>query len=98
MTTNPKRIKEAKKKKACNGIIIKPNQIGTITETLKAAKIAKKIGWKIIVSHRSSETRDDFISDLAVGIGAHFIKSGAPGPAERMSKYNRLLEIEKVLL
>ncbi len=96
-TTNAKRIKKAKRKKACEGVIIKPNQIGTITETLKVAKLAKKFGWKIIVSHRSGETKDDFISDLAVGVGADFIKSGTPGPIERMSKYNRLLEIEKEL-
>lgn len=91
--TNLKRIKEAKEKEACNGIILKPNQIGTVTETIAAAKLAKKFEWKIIVSHRSAETPDDFIADLAVGIRAEFIKSGAPGPAERMAKYNRLLKI-----
>ncbi|MDI6882895.1 MAG: phosphopyruvate hydratase [Patescibacteria group bacterium] len=95
--SNPKRIKEANKKKACKGIILKPNQIGTVTETVEAARLAKEFGWKIIVSHRSGETNDDFIADLAVGIGADFIKSGAPGPKERMAKYNRLLEIEKEL-
>ena len=94
-TTNPQRIKLAKKQRLCNGIIIKPNQIGTISETLEAAKLAKSFGWKIIVSHRSGETKDDFIADLAVGIKADFIKAGAPGPKERMAKYNRLLEIEK---
>ncbi len=95
--TNLERIKEAKEKEACNGIILKPNQIGTITETIAAAKLAKKFEWKIIVSHRSGETLDDFIADLAVGIRAEFIKSGAPGPAERMAKYNRLLKIEEEL-
>jgi enolase len=94
-TTNPQRIKLAKQQRLCNGIVIKPNQIGTITETLTAAKLAKSFGWKIVVSHRSGETKDDFIADLAVGIGADFIKAGAPGPKERMAKYNRLLEIEK---
>lgn len=96
-TTNIKRAKEAKAKNACNGIIIKPNQIGTITETVETAKLAKSYGWKIMVSHRSGETMDSFISDLAVGIGADFIKSGSPSQPERMVKYNRLLEIESEL-
>ena len=96
-TTNLMRVKKAKRKKFCNGIIIKPNQIGTVTETLKAAKMAKKFEWKIMVSHRSGETRDDFIADLSVGINADFIKSGAPDSPERMAKYNRLLEIERMI-
>jgi len=95
LATNPNRIKEAKEKNACNAAIIKPNQIGTVTETIAAAKLAKSYGWKIIVSHRSGETRDDFISDLAVGIGADFIKAGAPARGERVAKYNRLLRIEE---
>jgi len=95
--TNPKRIKLAKEKKACNAVIIKLNQIGTITETIGAAKLAKSYGWKIIVSHRSGETCDDFIADLAVGIGADFIKAGAPARGERVAKYNRLLRIEEEL-
>ncbi|HUV80975.1 MAG TPA: enolase [Patescibacteria group bacterium] len=95
--TNPKRIKEAHQKKACNAVIIKPNQIGTVSETIESVKLAKSYGWKIIVSHRSGETKDDFIADLAVGSGADFIKTGAPFPKERMVKYNRLLKIEKEL-
>jgi len=95
--TNPERIKLAKKRKACSGVIIKPNQIGTVTETIEAANLAKSFGWKIIVSHRSGETLDDFIADLAVGVEADFIKSGAPFPKERMAKYNRLIQIEKEL-
>ncbi len=95
LTTNIERIKQAQDKKACSGLILKPNQIGTITETLKAAKLAKSFKWKIIVSHRSGDTCDDFISDLAVGIGADFIKSGAPARGERVAKYNRLLRIEQ---
>ena len=94
LTTNIKRIKEAESKKACNGLILKPNQIGTVTETLEAAKLAKSFGWKILVSHRSGETCDDFIADLAVGVGADFFKAGAPLTPKRMIKYNRLLEIE----
>jgi len=95
--TNPKRIKIAKEKGLCNGVIIKINQIGTVTEAIEAAKLAKSFGWKIMVSHRSGETTDDFISDFAVGILADFIKSGAPARGERVAKYNRLLKIEEEL-
>ena len=96
--TNPERIKEAHKKGACNGIILKPNQIGTVTETITAANLAKEFGFKTIVSHRSGETCDDFIADLAQGLGADFIKTGAPARGERVIKYNRLLRIEEELL
>jgi len=95
LTTNIESIRKAKSNGACSGAIIKPNQVGTVTETLEAAKEAKSYGWKILVSHRSGDTCDSFISDLAVGIGADFIKSGAPARGERVSKYNRLLEIEE---
>ncbi len=97
-TTNPKMIEKAGKRKACTGVIIKPNQIGTLTETLEAIKIARKYRLKILVSHRSGDTCDDFIADLAVASGADFIKSGAPARGERVAKYNRLLEIEEDLL
>jgi len=97
LTTNIKRIKQAKAKEACNGAIIKINQIGTITETFEAIELAKIYGWKIIISHRSGETTDSFIADLAVGSGAEFIKSGAPYKKERLAKYNRLLKIENEL-
>ncbi|MBI1866569.1 MAG: enolase [Candidatus Staskawiczbacteria bacterium] len=96
-TTNIKKIKEAHNKSACNGVILKLNQIGTVSETIEASKLAKSFGWKTIVSHRSGETMDDFIADLAVGIGADFIKSGSPAKDERMVKYSRLLEIEREL-
>ena len=95
LATNPERIKLAKKKNACNGAIIKPNQIGTVSEAIEAAKLAKSYSWKIMVSHRSGETNDDFIADFAVGIGADFIKAGAPARGERVAKYNRLLRIEE---
>jgi len=95
LVTNYKRMKLAKRKNVCNGAVIKPNQIGTITETIEAVKLAKSFGWKIMVSHRSGETLDNFIADLAAGIGAEFIKSGAPFAKERMVKYNRLLRIEE---
>ncbi|OGZ65929.1 MAG: phosphopyruvate hydratase [Candidatus Staskawiczbacteria bacterium RIFCSPHIGHO2_02_FULL_34_10] len=96
-TTNIKKIKEAQNKYACNGVIIKLNQIGTVSETIEAVNLAKSYGWKIMVSHRSGETLDDFIADFAVGVGADFIKSGAYTKEERMVKYQRLLEIEKEL-
>jgi enolase len=95
--TNPKRIKMAKEKGLCNAVVIKINQIGTVNEAIEAVKLAKSFGWKIMVSHRSGETTDDFIADFAVGIGADFIKSGAPARGERVAKYNRLLKIEEEL-
>lgn len=95
LTTNIERIVRAYREQACSGTIIKPNQIGTVTETIEAVKLAKSYGWKILVSHRSGDTADSFIADLAVGIGADFIKSGAPARGERVAKYNRLLEIEE---
>jgi enolase len=95
IATNPERIKLAKERELCNAMILKINQIGTVTEALEAAKLAKDFGWKIMVSHRSGETNDDFISDLAVGISADFIKTGAPARGERVAKYNRLLKIEE---
>lgn len=93
LVTNPSLIQRAAKDTVCNGVIIKINQIGTVSQAMKAALLAKQFAWKTIVSHRSGETMDDFIADFAVGINADYIKSGAPGPAERMVKYNRLLEI-----
>ena len=91
--TNVKRIKE--KKDYCQACIIKPNQIGTVTETIEACKLALSFNWKLIVSHRARETMDDFIADLSVGVGADFIKTGAVTQKERMAKYNRVLAIEK---
>lgn len=94
LATNPKRVQKAIDEKACNGAVIKPNQVGTITETLNVVKMARDAGWKIIVSHRSGETNDSFIADFAVGVAADFIKSGAPARGERVAKYNRLAAIE----
>jgi len=96
--TNSKRIQVAQEKGLCNGMILKLNQIGSVSEGIEAFKLAKSFGWKIIVSHRSGETNDDFIADFAVGVGADFIKTGAPAGGERVAKYNRLLEIEQDLL
>jgi enolase len=80
-----------------NSILIKLNQIGTLSETLSVMEMAKKYGYKNIVSHRSGESEDTFISDLAVAVNAPFIKSGAPCRSDRVAKYNRLLLIEKEL-
>jgi enolase len=96
-TTHADKIKDGAKSKAANGVIIKPNQIGTLTETFKAIKTAQKNGFKVIISHRSGETEDSFIADLAVAVGADFIKSGAPARSERLAKYNRLLKIEELV-
>ena len=93
--TNAKRLKIGIEQKLANAIIIKPNQIGTITETIETANMAKRAGFKIIVSHRSGETLDAAIAHLAVGLGAPFIKAGAPARPERMVKYNELLKIEE---
>ena len=98
LVTNSERIKKAQKEKAVNTALLKINQIGTVSEALEYAKLARDFGWKIMVSHRSGETLDDFIADFSVGIGADFIKSGAPSQKERMTKYNRLLEIEKEII
>lgn len=94
LATNPKRLQKAIDEKACNCAVIKPNQIGTVTETLNVVKMARDAGWKIIVSHRSGETNDSFIADFAVGVAADYIKSGAPARGERVAKYNRLSAIE----
>jgi len=95
--TNVERIKKALKYDACNCLLLKVNQIGTITEALDAVKLVRKNGWNVQVSHRSGETEDTFIADLAVGLGAGQIKSGAPCRGERTAKYNQLLRIEEEL-
>jgi len=95
--TNPKRIQKAADEKACNALLLKINQIGTLTEALLAAKLAQKNNWKIMVANRSGETDDAFIADLAVGIGCGQIKAGAPCRGERLAKYNQLLRIEEKL-
>ncbi len=97
LATNPKRVEKAVREKSCNAILVKPNQIGTITETLRVIKIAKDAGWKIVVSHRSGETNDSFIADFSVGVSADYAKFGAPCRGERVAKYNRLSTIEAEL-
>jgi enolase len=97
LVTNKKRLEEAIQKNACNAILIKPNQIGTISETVSVIKLAKKNNFSIIVSHRSGDTDEDFLADFAVGVGADFVKFGAPGRGERIAKYNRLSFIQDYL-
>ncbi|MFA5050673.1 MAG: phosphopyruvate hydratase [Patescibacteria group bacterium] len=96
-TTNIDHLKKGIEERAANSILIKPNQIGTLTETINCIKLAQANNYKIVISHRSGETSDDFISDLAVAVGADFIKAGAPNRGERVAKYNRLMEIEEEL-
>ena len=97
ISTNKDRLQKAIDHKACNTVIIKPNQAGTVTETIDTVKTANSGGIKIVVSHRSGETNDDFIADFAVGVNADYVKFGAPARGERVAKYNRLLEIEHEL-
>lgn len=97
LVTNPKRIKRAIKEQAANAVLIKPNQIGTLTETLEAIELAHRAGWKAVISHRSGETEDTFIADLAVATGTGQIKTGSLSRSERTSKYNQLLRIEEEL-
>ena len=97
LTTNVRRIAQAVERQCANAVLVKPNQIGTLTETLDAIAAAEKVGWNSIISHRSGETEDTFIADLAVGAGAGQIKAGAPGRGERVGKYNRVLRIEEEL-
>ncbi len=95
--TNMSRLKRGIDKKVANAILIKPNQIGTLTETLDTIQMAKENGYKTIISHRSGETEDTTIADIAVGINSMQIKTGAPCRTDRVAKYNRLLKIEKEL-
>lgn len=97
ITTNPYRLQTAISKKSVTGVVIKPNQIGTVLESLAVAEVAREAGLKLVVSNRSGETNDDFIADFAVAISADYVKFGAPARGERVAKYNRLLHIEKQL-
>lgn len=95
--TNPIRIKTAVEKNACNCLLLKVNQIGSVTESIDAHLLAKKNGWGTMVSHRSGETEDSFIADLVVGLSTGQIKTGAPCRSERLCKYNQILRIEEEL-
>ena len=96
-TTNPERIRRGIAEKCSNSVLIKLNQIGTLTETLEAVRTTQQAGWSTVISHRSGETEDTTIADLAVATGAGQIKTGAPARSERVAKYNRLLRIEREL-
>uniref|UniRef100_A0A452GVR5 phosphopyruvate hydratase n=1 Tax=Gopherus agassizii TaxID=38772 RepID=A0A452GVR5_9SAUR len=95
--TNPKRIERAVEEKACNCLLLKVNQIGSVTEAIQACKLAQENGWGVMVSHRSGETEDTFIADLVVGLCTGQIKTGAPCRSERLAKYNQLMRIEEEL-
>uniref|UniRef100_A0AAQ5ZF56 phosphopyruvate hydratase n=1 Tax=Amphiprion ocellaris TaxID=80972 RepID=A0AAQ5ZF56_AMPOC len=95
--TNPKRIAKGVAEKSCNCLLLKVNQIGSVTESLQACKMAQSNGWGVMVSHRSGETEDTFIADLVVGLCTGQIKTGAPCRSERLAKYNQLLRIEEEL-
>ena len=95
--TNPRRVQKAIDNKLCNALLLKVNQIGTLTESIEAVNMAKDAGWGIMTSHRSGETEDNFIADLAIGLNAGQIKTGAPCRSERLAKYNQLLRIEEEL-
>lgn len=97
LVTNPKRIQKAIDNKSCNALLLKVNQIGSVTESIQASNLARSVGWGVMVSHRSGETEDSFIADLVVGLGTGQIKTGAPCRSERLAKYNQLLRIEDEL-
>merc|ERR1712066_1055027 len=97
LVTNTKRIAKALDVKACNALLLKVNQIGSITEAIDAANMSMRNGWGVMVSHRSGETEDCFIADLVVGLRTGEIKTGAPCRSERLAKYNQLIRIEEEL-
>jgi len=97
LVTNPKRIKQGIELKACNALLLKVNQIGSVSESIQACKDAQAAGWAVMVSHRSGETEDTFIADLVVGLKTGQIKTGAPCRSERLAKYNQLMRIEEEL-
>lgn len=97
LVTNPKRVQKGIEEKACNALLVKLNQIGTLTETIEAVELCKKAGWRAVTSHRSGETEDTTIADLAVALNMGQIKTGAPARSDRVAKYNQLLRIEEGL-
>lgn len=97
LVTNTDRIEKAIAQQTCNALLMKVNQIGTLTESLQAIHLSRSANWKIVVSHRSGETEDTSIADIAVGVQSEFVKMGAPARTERTSKYNQLMRIEETL-
>ncbi|MGD8634750.1 MAG: phosphopyruvate hydratase, partial [Anaerolineales bacterium] len=97
LVTNPERVKKAIDTEACNSLLVKVNQIGSLTETLEAVGLCQSAGWTAVTSHRSGETEDATIADLAVAMNTGQIKTGAPARSDRVAKYNQLLRIEDEL-
>ena len=97
LVTNPKRVKAGIDQKLCNALLLKVNQIGSVTESIEASNMSQAAGWGVMVSHRSGETEDSFIGDLVVGLGTGEIKSGAPCRSDRLAKYNQIIRIEEEL-
>lgn len=97
LVTNPTRVRQAIERRSCNALLLKVNQIGSLTESIQAWRMAKEAGWGVMVSHRSGETEDTFIADLVVGLGTGEIKTGAPCRSERLAKYNQIMRIEEEL-
>lgn len=97
LVTNPTRVQVGIDKKLCNALLLKVNQIGSVTESIQASNMSRKAGWGVMVSHRSGETEDNFIGDLVCGLGTGQIKSGAPCRSDRLAKYNQILRIEEQL-
>ena len=97
LVTNPKRVQTGIDEKLCNALLLKVNQIGSVTESIEASNMSQAAGWGVMVSHRSGETEDNFIGDLVCGLGTGEIKSGAPCRSDRLAKYNQILRIEEEL-
>ena len=97
LVTNPERVRKAIDEQACNALLVKLNQIGTLTETIEAVELCHGVGWRAVTSHRSGETEDTYIADLSVAFNMGQIKAGAPARSDRVAKYNRLLRIEEEL-
>ncbi|MEN6572462.1 MAG: phosphopyruvate hydratase, partial [Anaerolineaceae bacterium] len=95
LVTNPERVRRAIKEQACNALLVKVNQIGTLTETIEAVETCQRAGWRAVTSHRSGETEDATIADIAVALNTGQIKTGAPARSDRVAKYNQLLRIER---
>jgi enolase len=97
LVTNPERVRRAIEEQAANALLVKLNQIGTLTETIEAVELCHRTGWRAVTSHRSGETEDTTIADLAVALNMGQIKTGAPARSDRVAKYNQLLRIESEL-
>ncbi len=96
LVTNPQRLKHAIETRSGNAILIKPNQIGTLSETIQAVQMAQAAGWRTIISHRSGETEDTTIAHIAIGLGAGQIKTGSLSRSDRVAKYNELIRLEEI--